>query len=323
MQPLQVIFMGTGDIGLPSLRWLIDSPGVDLLAVFCQPDKPVGRKQVLTPPSTKVLARSHGIPVRQPQRLRSDSAFFDSSTADIIVVMAYGQLLPKAILNAPRLACINLHASLLPRHRGASPIQAAIREGDTESGVTVMFMDEGLDTGDILLAHRLALAPDETGGTLHDRIAHAAPAALAEAVVLLQLGTAPRQSQDNAIATHCGKLGRADGQINWHLPAAAIERLIRAYEPWPGTTSCLFPQPGASGRSVKLFPPCIAQPQKNHPILPPGTLITRANADLAVQTGNGLLGLQQIQIEGKKRMHVREFLKGNALAPDARMGEKS
>ncbi|MGK0190296.1 MAG: methionyl-tRNA formyltransferase, partial [Verrucomicrobiales bacterium] len=190
---MRVIFAGTGEIGLPTLRWLIQEPDIKLIAVVCQPDKPVGRKQVLTPPATKSLADEQGILVYQPTRLRDDTEGFTSTAPDLIVVMAYGQILPKAVLEAPRLACLNLHASILPKYRGASPIQSAILHGDTESGVTVMYMDKGMDTGDILLIHRFALDPQETGGTLHDRLADASPAALAEAITSIRNDAAPRQ----------------------------------------------------------------------------------------------------------------------------------
>ncbi|MEZ5325178.1 MAG: methionyl-tRNA formyltransferase [Verrucomicrobiales bacterium] len=315
---MRVIYAGTGDIGLPTLRWLLTDPGIDLLAVICQPDKPVGRKQKLTPPATKQLALEHGIEVRQPEKLRTDLEFFDSAATDLIVVMAYGQLLTKSVLEAPRIACLNLHASILPRHRGASPIQAAIREGDEESGVTVMYMDKGMDTGDILLTHRFALAPDETGGSLHDRLAEAAPSALAQAIDQLRSGLASRTLQDNATATHCGKLTRNDGRIDWSLPAACIERQIRAYDPWPGTSSrWLQADSPLTGKLLKIFPPTQVIASMSACDSAPGTVVDTAGGTMTVQTGEGLLRLLSVQLEGKRRMDASTFLKGNPLPKEA------
>ena len=319
---MKVIFAGTGDIGLPTLQWLISDPDIKLLAVICQPDKPVGRKQELTAQATKQLAEQHGIPVRQPEKLRTDLEFFKSADADLVVVMAYGQLLTKTVLEAPRIACLNLHASILPRHRGASPIQAAIREGDENSGVTVMYMDKGLDTGDILLTHRFRLASDETGESLHDRLAEAAPAALAEAIDQLRAGTAPRIPQDSAAATHCGKLTREDGRIDWSMPAVRIEQMIRAYDPWPGTsTQWLQAPPPLTGKLLKIFPPtqAIAGPPATLRT-EPGAIVIAADSSVTVQTGDGQLKLLSVQLEGKRRMDTATFLMGNPLPTDALLG---
>ena len=313
---MKTIYAGTGDIGLPSLEWLIETPSIELLAVICQPDKPVGRKQELTPPATKVLAEKHGIDVLQPARLRNDTSFIERSGLDLMIVMAYGQILPKPVLDAPRVACLNLHASILPKHRGASPIQAAIREGDAVSGVTVMYMDEGLDTGDILLVRSFELSPGETGGSLHDRLAIEAPRALAEAVDQLQAGAAQRIPQCADQASHCGKLTRQDGRIDWNLPAVEIERLIRAYDPWPGTSNRLRVR-GTPDRTLKIFPPTFVPDNHAPPQAAPGTIVAVDASGLIVQTGEGLLGMTEIQVEGKKRMPVETFLKGNPLSPGA------
>ena len=218
---MRVLFIGTGDVGLPSLRWLLRAH--EVVAVAAQPDKPVGRKQELTPPPTKRLALEHGVPVFQPRRIREPAAVAELAALapDVIVVMAYGQILPKALLDLPRLACLNLHASLLPAHRGAAPIQASLLAGDRESGITVMWMDEGLDTGDILLTRPLRIRRRETGGTLHDRLAELAPEALAEAMNLLARGAAPRLAQDSTRATFAAKLSRESGVINWRASARA------------------------------------------------------------------------------------------------------
>src|SRR3954452_11285604 len=177
---MRIVFLGTGDIGLPTLRWLLAAPGVSVPAVVTQPDKPAGRKQELHASAIKTLALEHGLPVLQPRKIREAAALEEvrAFAPDVIVVMAYGQILPKALLELPKLACLNLHASLLPRHRGAAPIQAAILAGDHESGITVMYMDEGIDTGDILLQVPLKIAANETGESLHDRLSIIAPEAL-------------------------------------------------------------------------------------------------------------------------------------------------
>ena len=199
---LKLVYLGSGDIGLPTLRALLASRH-ELLAVVTQPDRPVGRHQMLTAGPIKALALAAGVPVLQPERIRRPEAVetMRALGADVFVVFAYGQILPRAVLDAPREACLNLHASLLPRHRGAAPIQAAVLAGDAESGLTVMYMDEGLDTGDALLEKRFGLSPDETGGSLHDRLAEIAPDALFEALDLLASGNAPRRPQDPTLAT--------------------------------------------------------------------------------------------------------------------------
>ena len=249
---LKLVYLGSGDIGLPTLRALLASRH-ELLAVVTQPDRPVGRHQTLTAGPIKALALAAGVPVFQPERIRRPEVVetLRALGADVFVVFAYGQILPKAVLDAPREACLNLHASLLPRHRGAAPIQAAILAGDAESGLTVMYMDEGLDTGDALLERRFALSPDETGGSLHDRLAEMAPEALSEALDLLASGNASRRPQDPALATHAPKLDRQSGRIDWSLDAAFLARLVRAMNPWPGA----FTTVSVDGRPLGLKNP--------------------------------------------------------------------
>lgn len=192
---MRVLFIGTGDIGLPSLRWLINTPKHQVVAVVTQPDKPVGRKLILTPPATKTLALKHSIPVLQPLKIRNALDELRPLQADIAIVVAYGQILSRAVLDIPRLGCLNIHASILPRHRGAAPIQAAIRDGDPESGVTIMYMDEGLDTGDILHITRTPLTESDTGASLHDRLADLAPAAPQPPSFAAVAKTAPARSR--------------------------------------------------------------------------------------------------------------------------------
>lgn len=311
---MKILYMGTGDIGLPVLRWLLTQSGHEVCGVICQPDKPVGRKQELTPPATKVLALEFGVPVFQPRRIRHEAALVESLQPDVAVVMAYGQILPKAVLEAPRLGCLNLHASLLPLYRGAAPIQAAILAGDAASGVTVMYMDEGLDTGDILLHEKLTLSPQETGGSLHDRLAESAPAALERALQLLAEGRAPRLPQDPALATHIGKLERAHGIIDWAQPAVEIERRVRAFDPWPGTSTTL-----PDGALLKIFPP-VEVLSVSSGCAPAGSVVSADARGIHIACGTGVLCLHTLQTEGRKRMDAGPFLAGRPLAAGDRLG---
>jgi methionyl-tRNA formyltransferase len=302
---MRVLFIGTGDIGLPSLEWLLSTPKHTVVGVVTQPDKPVGRKQVLTPPRIKVRALAAGITVLQPLKIRHAVEELKAFNADVAIVIAYGQILSRAVLNVPPLGCLNVHTSLLPRHRGAAPIQAAIRDGDTETGVTIMFMDEGLDTGDILLMQRLAIACDETGGSLHDKLAQQAPAALETALDLLATSHPPREKQDESKVTHVRKLTRQDGRLDWTRPAIELDRLVRAFTPWPGT-SCML-----KDAQMKVHR---AQVIANAEVCPaPGTIV-RANADgILVSCGSGLLNLSEVQIEGGRRLSAADFLRGHPL----------
>src|SRR5207245_9341588 len=232
---MRIVFLGTGEIGLPTLDALLNSEH-ELVGVVTQPDKPVGCEQRIEPTPIKRAIAKTAIPILQPARIKDQSSIEEirALKADVIVVMAYGQILPSDVLKIPRITCLNLHASLLPRWRGAAPIQAAIAAGDRETGITVMYIDEGLDTGDILLQRKIEIAPDETGASLNDKLAQIAPEALTEAILLLKKGKAPRLPQENEHATYAPKLEREHGRIDWSEPAAIIERKIRAFHPWPG-----------------------------------------------------------------------------------------
>ncbi|MGB8804877.1 MAG: methionyl-tRNA formyltransferase, partial [Chthoniobacterales bacterium] len=225
---MRIVFIGTGEIGVPTLRLLHEWREHELAGIVTQPDKPVGRDQKITPPPIKAATQQLGVayatsgcelelPVLQPARIKMPEAIeaIRRLNPDVIVVMAYGQILPREVLEIPKIACLNLHASILPRWRGAAPIQAAIAAGDRETGVTVMYMDEGLDTGDILLEKKIGIARTETGGSLHDRLAEIAPEALREAISLLAKGEAPRTSQESELATYAPKLEREHGRIDW------------------------------------------------------------------------------------------------------------
>lgn len=310
---MRILFLGTGDIGLPSLDWLLSTPKHEVVGVITQPDKPVGRKLVLTPPETKVRALAAGVPVFQPERLRKAVDEVKAFTADIAVVIAYGQILSKAVLEVPRLGCINVHTSLLPKYRGAAPIQAAIKAGDAETGVTIMFMDEGLDTGDIVLMERLPIAANETGGSLHDRLALAAPAALERALDLISTGNVMRTPQDNALATHVGKLTREHGAIDWNLSAAEIERTIRAFTPWPGTFTRLPDGSPLKVHGARVVPGAEACPAG-------GTIVSGdPRRGLIVACGEGLLEITEVQAEGRKRLPAADFLRGHSLAEGVRL----
>ena len=301
---MRILFIGTGDIGLPSLEWLLSTPKHEVVGVVTQPDKPAGRKLVLTPPEVKLRALAAGLTVLQPPKIRHIVDELKAFEADVAVVVAYGQILPCSVLDVPRLACLNIHASLLPKHRGASPIQAAIREGDVETGVTIMFMDEGLDTGDILLMDVMPILPTDTGGVLHDKLALAAPASLERALDLIASGNPPRTPQDNSLSTHCGKLKREDGRLDWTRSATELERLIRAYNPWPGT-SCLLPD----GKPLKVHRATLLE---GDACPTAGTIISAdPKAGLIVSCGSGLLKLDEVQAEGGKRLPAADFLRGH------------
>jgi methionyl-tRNA formyltransferase len=308
--------MGSGDIGLPSLRWLGSAPKIQLVAVVTQPDKPVGRSQKLTAPPPKELANSFGVPVLQPAKVRKPEPLAEirAFLPDLIVVMAYGQILPKALLEMPRIACINLHASLLPRHRGAAPIQAAILAGDRETGITTMHMAEGLDTGDIILQRSIPIRYRESGGSLHDRLAELGPPILEETIVRLAGGTAPRIQQDESQANYAPKLERDSGLIDWTQPAIYLDRLVRAMNPWPGAYTVLE----SSGNLLRL---------KLHRVLPmhrlagaPGTVIRHVQRGIIIGTGEGSLLLVEVQLEGKRRMSASEFLRGFPLPVGSHLG---
>ena len=305
---MRIVFIGTGEIGVPTLRALLNSEH-EVVAVVTQPDKRVGREQRIEPPPIKKEIAKTRIPILQPTRIKDQQATEEirDFAPDVIVVVAYGQILPRDVLELPRLACLNLHASLLPRWRGAAPIQAAIAAGDCETGITAMYMDEGLDTGDILLQRRVEILPNDTGGSLHDRLAQIAPEALLESLRLIAAGNAPRIAQGNARATYAPKLKREHGQIDWSESADAIERKIRAYNPWPGAFMKVDHQ------NLKVFSASVVDLNGQ-----PGEVL-RSDKDLIVATGKGALSLAEVQLEGKRRMSAAEFLRGHRaliLRPD-------
>jgi methionyl-tRNA formyltransferase len=310
---MRIVFIGTGDIGVPTLGALQQSSQHELVAVVTQPDKPVGREQKITPPPIKKALLNHRTasptPVRlahrtlQPVRIKDPQAIeqIRALAPDVIVVIAYGQILPRGVLEIPNLTCLNLHASILPRWRGAAPIQAAVAAGDRETGITVMYMDEGLDTGDILLQRKIEIAPNDTGASLHDRLAQIAPDALLESLRLLATGNAPRTPQDKSFATYAPKLSREHGRIDWNESAETIERKIRAYNPWPGAFSHF------NNRTLNIFSGSIADARGK-----PGEILNY-NTELVIAPGDRAVSLKEVQPDGKRRMSAEEFLRGHSL----------
>jgi len=313
---MRIVFIGTGKIGVPTLRMLRQWREHSLVGIVTQPDKPVGRDQKLTPPPIKAASQQLGVahttsecelklPVLQPARIKIPEAIaaIRGLNPDVIVVMAYGQILPREILEIPKIACLNLHASILPRWRGAAPIQGAIAAGDRATGITVMYMNQGLDTGDILFQKKIEIAPDETGGSLHDRLAEISPDALRDAISLLRRGDAPRTAQDSQLATYAPKLEREHGRIDWAEPAEVIERKIRAFNPWPGAFIEI------DKRKLKIFRTTIVDRSGN-----PGEILAIEN-ELVVAAGKDALSLDEVQPEGKRRMTAAEFLRGHRGTP--------
>jgi methionyl-tRNA formyltransferase len=300
---MRIVFIGAGEIGVPTLQALLKSAH-EVVGVVTQSDKPAGRSQLIEPPPIKKALSGTKIAVLQPARIKDRQAIEEirALKPDVIVVMAYGQILPRGVLEIPKIACLNLHASLLPRWRGAAPIQAAIATGDRNTGITVMYMDEGLDTGDILLQRTIDILPADTGGALHDRLAGVAPETLLESLDLLAKRKAPRTPQDNAVATYAPKLKREDGKIDWSDPADAIERKIRAFDPWPGA----FMTVSTNGtRNLKIFSATVIDLRGK-----PGKIL-RSEAELVVAAGEDALSLGEVQLEGKRRMSAMEFLRGH------------
>ncbi|MGB1873370.1 MAG: methionyl-tRNA formyltransferase [Akkermansiaceae bacterium] len=321
MAKLRIVFMATGDIALPSLQSMFDASGEDgayeLVALVTQPDKPVGRKQVLTAPAVKELALSHHIPVLQPESA-ADRVFLAELAAmqpDIIVVMAYGQILPQALLDIPSVAIINLHASLLPKYRGAACIQAPIDAGDSHTGITVMHVVKALDAGDIILKREFAIGEHETGGELHDRLADLGPEALMAALQQLADGIDERTPQDPEQVSYVSKLLREDGELDWSQSAEPLERRIRAYDPWPGTSTTYRDKKGRL-RRLKMFPQVEVGTESGKP-----GQVLEAGDTLRVACGEGCLVISSLQADGSRRMSAADFMLASPLGVGDILGE--
>lgn len=302
--PLNLIFAGTPEFAAIQLQALLGSRH-RVIACYTQPDRPAGRGRKLTPSPVKALAQEHGIPVYQPVNFKNadDVAQLQALNADLMVVVAYGLILPKAVLDAPRLGCINVHASILPRWRGAAPIQRAIAAGDRETGVTLMQMDVGLDTGAMLLKVTIPISADDTGGSLHDRLAQIGAPALLETLEQLAAGAAKPQAQDNSLATYAHKLTKEEAKLDWTRSAADLHNLIRAFNPWPVTHTEL------DGDTIRVWK---AERQTGNHQAAPGTLLDVSRDGVTVATGDGLLRLTELQLPGGKCLPVAALLNSRA-----------
>lgn len=305
MPSLRIVFMGTPDFAVPSLQALIDGPH-EVVAVVCQPDRQRGRGKVLSPPPVKVLAMQHQLPVLQPASVRTDEFYsaLHSMQPDLLVVVAYGKILPPRLLALPRLGAINVHGSLLPRYRGAAPIQWAVINGDSETGITIMQMDAGMDTGDMLLTVSVPIGPDETSGELFAHLARLGGGILGAAIDQLATGALTPQPQDERMATTAPMLSKEMGHLDWHLPARRLHSLIRGLDPWPSAYGFI------NGTRFRFFRPEVVPLSSAEA---PGTLLRADAQGLLVVTGEDCLRIREIQPEGKKRMEVATCLRGTPL----------
>ena len=299
---MRVIFMGTPDFAVGTLEAIL-AAGHDVQLVVTQPDKPKGRGKSVQMSPVKECALKHGIEVYQPLKIREkdDIAYIRKYEPDIIIVAAFGQILPKEILELPKYGCVNVHASLLPKYRGAAPIQWAVINGDRVAGVTTMRMDMGLDTGDMIEKSEVILELDETGGSLFDRLAKEGAKLCVHTMQEIENGTAVYTKQDESEATHVGMIQKQMGNIDWKKSAVAIERLIRGLNPWPSAYTKL------DGKTLKIWR---ADTEAGGNGKDAGKVIYVDKKELKVQTGNGILSLLEVQLEGRKRMDIESFLRG-------------
>lgn len=312
---MKLVYMGTPDFAVPPLQALA-AAGHEIARVVCQPDRPSGRGLTLKPCPVKKAALELGLPVLQPTRMKDPELVrqLGEGAPDLFVVAAYGRILPRAILDVPRLGCLNIHASLLPRLRGAAPIHRAVLEGESTSGVTIMQMDEGLDTGAMLLWQSIALEARETAGSLHDRLCPLGARLIVDALDRIAAGTLTPTPQDGAGATYAAKVDASLCEVDWSAPVASVDRSIRGLTPAPGAYTWL------DGKRLKLIEvqPCSPSTPPSHA---PGTIIALDPvAGITVTAGDGALRLLGIQLEGKKAMSARDFLAGYRLAPGTILG---
>jgi methionyl-tRNA formyltransferase len=308
MQPkdLRTIFMGTPDFALQTLQGLIDA-GCNMVGVYTQPDRPKGRGKQLAAPPVKELALQYNLPVYQPVKLRQPEAVaeLEALAPDLIVVVAYGQILPKSVLDIPAHGCINVHASLLPSYRGAAPINKAIIDGERETGITTMYMDVGLDTGDMLIKKSLLIGPEETAGELHDRLASLGRETMEETLQQLCAGTLQREVQDDAQSSYASMMKKEDGRIDWSRSSLEIHNHVRGLDPWPGAYTSL------GGELLKLArtSPDAADGGKA------GTIVSADSDGVRVACGRGTLLVKELQLAGRKRLAAGDFLRGCNLVP--------
>ncbi|GHF90287.1 methionyl-tRNA formyltransferase [Thalassotalea marina] len=307
--PLKIIFAGTPDFAAKHLAALIDS-NHEVVAVYCPPDKPAGRGKKLTACATKQLALEHNISVEQPVNFKdvADQQQLASYNADVMVVVAYGLLLPKVILDTPRLGCINVHGSILPKWRGAAPIQRAVEQGDAKTGVTIMQMDVGLDTGDMLLVETCDITAQDTSASIYEKLADLGPNALLTTLEQMANETHQATPQDNDQATYAAKLDKAEAELDWKLPAKVLHQKIRAYIPWP-VAQFTFNETNENAHRIRIW---CADVVNHNTAEPAGTILTADKNGIVVATGDGALRLTNIQLPGKKAMPVSDVLNARA-----------
>lgn len=310
---MRILFMGTPDFAVPCLNRLIEEKR-DVCAVFTQPDKPKGRGYQLTPPPVKVAAQKAGIPVYQPQSIKKDPQVLQEIRAlcpELIVVVAYGKILPPELLEIPPLGCVNIHASLLPKYRGAGPIQWSVINGEELTGVTSMFMAQGLDTGDMILKLSTPIGPDETAGELHDRLSQLGAKCLQETLRLFDAGQVPRQAQDDGQSCYAPMLQKSLGELDYTQPVTELYNLIRGVSPWPGAYTYL------NGKLLKVHRARPVQDVEGEP----GELLDSQRMLVGCQ--GGALEFLEVQLQGARRMSAQEFLRGKKLAVGTLLGEAS
>ena len=310
---MRVIYMGTPDFAVHALVSIVEA-GHDVVACFTQPDKAKGRSKKLQPTPVKVQAMEYDIPVYQPVKLREQENvdIIREYAPDVIVVAAYGQILPESILNIPKYGCVNIHASLLPKYRGAAPIEWAIIDGEKETGVTTMYMAKGLDTGDMIEHVVVPIDAKETGESLHDKLAVAGGPLLLDVLAKLENGTAVRTPQNDADSCYAKMLTKDLGKIDWNKDAAAIERLIRGLNSWPSAYTAFH------DKTLKIWDADVEEESSD---AQPGTVVKVTPDALYVQTGKNLLKLNEVQIQGKKRMPVKAFLLGHKVEIGTLLGQ--
>lgn len=310
MSGLRIIFMGTPEFACPTLTKLIER-GEDVIAVVTQPDRPKGRGQRMVSPPVKVIAEEHGIPVLQPLKVRAPEvvAQIRELNPDLIVVVAFGQILPQSLLDIPRHGCINIHASLLPRYRGAAPLNWCLINGESETGITTMLMDAGLDTGDMLIKRAIPIGPDEDAQSLHDRLSLLGAETIDETLDQLLAGTLSREKQNDSLTCYAPMLKKEDGHIDWTREPQQIKNLVRGFTPWPGAYTSL------DGKTLKLYKVSMANETGS-----PGQVITAGKDGIIVACGSGSLRIEELQLEGRKRLAAAEFLAGCRLEPGSRLG---